>query len=248
MGLSPIKEGQEKFLKNTFHKVTVVNEAQLYTVTGSPTGGTFKFTAEGQETAAIAYNASAATKQAIMEALSTIGTGNYAGSGSSGGPWTGTWIGALAGTPIPLVTLTNNSLTGGTSPSVTIARTTAGAGTPPQFYYIGLSQQTRATLGESVALSAIQETAGTGYKRQRVKSNSSEWVDLYTGGFWQVTSKEVDFAATAGDWTIARSLFVCDQETGSAGKLVDVRDITAITIGNGQTQSFKIVLPFKATA
>jgi len=248
MGLSPIKEGQEKILKNTFHKVTLVNEAQLYTVTGSPTGGTFKLTFEGQETGTIAYNAAAATVQSALEALTTIGSGNVSVSGSAGGPWTATFIAVLQGTPIPLPTLSNNSLTGGSSPSVTIAQTTPGVGTIPQFYYLGLSQQTRATLGETLALSAIQEVTGTGYKRQRVKTNSSEWVDLYTGGFWQVTSKEVDFTAGAGDWTIARSLFVCDQETGTAGKLIDVRDITPITIGNGQTQSYKLVEPFKNTA
>ncbi len=248
MGLSPIKEGQEKFLKNTFHRVVVVNEQQSLTVTGSPGGGTFKVTAEGQETAAIAYNAAAATVQSALEALSTIGSGNVSVSGSAGGPWTVTWIVTLAGCPIPLLTLSNNSLTGGSSPTVAIAQVANGAGTPPQFYYVGLSQATRTTLGETVALSAITEVTGTGYSRQRVKNNSSEWVDLYTGGFWQVTSMQVDFSATAGDWTIASSIFITDAPTGSTGYLIEVRDITPITIGNGQTQSFQIVLPFKATA
>ena len=248
MGLSPIKEGQEKFLKNTFHKVVGVNEEQLLTVTGSPAGGTFKLTAEGQETVSIAYNAAAATVTSALETLSTIGSGNVSTTGSAGGPWTVEWIGDLAATPIPLMTLSTNALTGGSSPSVTIAQTTNGAGTIPQFYYIGLSQSTRTTLGETVALSGITETTGTGYSRQRVKTTSAEWVDLYTGGYWQVTSMQVDFSATAGDWTIASSIFITDAQTGTTGYLIDVRDITPITIGNGQTQSFQIVLPFKATA
>jgi hypothetical protein len=250
MGLSPIKEGQEKFLKNTFHKIaTQLNEQQLLTVTGSPGGGSFKLTAEGVESASIAYNAAAGTVESTLEALSTIGSGQLNVTGSAGGPWTVEWDGTyLRSTPIPLLTLTTNALTGGSSPSVSISRSQAGAGSIPQFYYIGLSQSTRTTLGETVALSAINETTGTGYSRQRVKNNATEWVDLYTGGYWQVTSLEVDFTATAGDWTIARSIFITDAQSGSTGYLIDVRDITAVTVGNGQTYSYKIVEPFKATA
>lgn len=248
MGLSPIKGGQEKFLKNTFHRVFVVNEQQLITVTGSPGGGTFKLTGEGQETVSIAYNASSGTVQSALEGISTIGSGNISVSGSAGGPWTAEWIDELAGCPIPLLTLSTNALTGGSSPSVTISQVQNGAGTPPQYYYVGLSQSTRTTLGETVVLSGITEVTGTGYSRQRVKNNATEWVDLYTGGFWQVTSKQVDFSATAGDWTIARSIFITDAPSGSTGYLIDVRDVTSFTLGNGQTQSFQIVEPFKNTA
>lgn len=50
------------------------NEVQ--TVTIDATGGTFTTTFGGQTTSAVAYNASAATYQAALEALSTIGSGN----------------------------------------------------------------------------------------------------------------------------------------------------------------------------
>lgn len=57
------------------------NEKQRVTVTGSPTGGTFTLTYSGQTTAAIAYNASVATVQAALEALSNIAVGDIFVSG-----------------------------------------------------------------------------------------------------------------------------------------------------------------------
>lgn len=104
------------------------NEVQTATVGGTPTGGTFKLSYRGAVTAAIAYNAAAATVQAALEALRTIGTGNVTVSGSAGGPYTITFVGALAGVNAILIQRADNSLTGGTSPDVTIVQTTAGAG------------------------------------------------------------------------------------------------------------------------
>lgn len=50
--------------------------------------GTFGLTFNGQETAQIAYNASAATVQSALRAVSTIGSPNATVSGSAGGPYT----------------------------------------------------------------------------------------------------------------------------------------------------------------
>ena len=47
------------------------------------TGGTYTLTWRGQTTSAIAYNASAATIQSALEALSTVGAGNVSVAGSS---------------------------------------------------------------------------------------------------------------------------------------------------------------------
>ena len=104
------------------------DEVQTATVSGTPTGGTFKLSYRGAITAAIAYNAAAATVQAALEALRTIGTGNVTVSGSAGGPYTITFVGALAGVNAILIQRADNSLTGGTSPDVTIVQTTAGVG------------------------------------------------------------------------------------------------------------------------
>jgi len=74
-------------LPGTEHRVTVTDA----------TGGTFTLTYGGATTAAIAYNATAATLKTRLEALATIGAGNVVVTGNAGGPWTVTFGGTLAG-------------------------------------------------------------------------------------------------------------------------------------------------------
>lgn len=103
------------------------NEQQTVTLGNSPTGGTFTLTFAGQTTAAIAYNATAATVKARLEALSTIGSGNVNVSGSAGGPYTVDFVGSLADTNVPAMTADASSLTGeGDPPTVTIATPQSG--------------------------------------------------------------------------------------------------------------------------
>jgi hypothetical protein len=103
----------------------VTNEVQTVTITGGPTGGTFTLTWSGQTTAAIAYNATAAAVQTALEALSNIAPGDVVVTGNAGGPYTLTWGGTQLGEDVAAPTATA-SFTGGTSPGVTIATTTAG--------------------------------------------------------------------------------------------------------------------------
>jgi hypothetical protein len=63
------------------------------TITGTPTGGTFTLTFNGQTTSGIAYNAAASAVQSALVALSTVGAGNATVSGSAGGPYTVTFTG-----------------------------------------------------------------------------------------------------------------------------------------------------------
>jgi hypothetical protein len=100
------------------------NEAQTVTVTGSPTGGTFTLTYSGQTTTAIAYNASALVVQQRLFALSNIEEGQVSVTGSNGGPFTVTFSGAV---DVAQMTATA-SLTGGSTPGVTVATATAGGG------------------------------------------------------------------------------------------------------------------------
>ena len=103
-------------------------EVQAVTITGTPTGGTYTLTYSGQTTAAIPYNATAAQVRIALEALSNIGAGNVT---TSGGPHPGTAVnvtftGALANTNVAQMTASSASLTGGTSPTVTVTTSTAG--------------------------------------------------------------------------------------------------------------------------
>lgn len=103
----------------------VTNEVQTLTVTGGPTGGTFTITWSGQTTSSLAYNATAAQVQTALEALSNIAPGDVVVTGNAGGPWTLTWGGTQLGEDVAAPT-TTESFTGGTSPDITIATTTAG--------------------------------------------------------------------------------------------------------------------------
>lgn len=105
------------------------SEVQSVTVTGAPTGGTYTLTWSGQTTAAIPFNATAAQVKAALEALSNINAGDVvvAGGPHPGTAMTVTFIGRFMGDDQPQMTATG-SLTGGSSPAVAIATSTAGGG------------------------------------------------------------------------------------------------------------------------
>lgn len=79
------------------------------------TGGTFTMTYSGQTTAATAFNATAATIQTNLEALSNIAVGEVLVSGNVGGPFTILFQGTLADVNVPQITLGVGSLTGGSA-------------------------------------------------------------------------------------------------------------------------------------
>lgn len=104
------------------------NEVQTATVTGSPTGGTFTLTFGGETTNPIAYNAAAATVQAELLDFDVFNPGDLTVTGSAGGPYTVTFGGDFAATDVDALTASGAGLTGGTTPDVTIATSTAGTG------------------------------------------------------------------------------------------------------------------------
>lgn len=105
------------------------NETQSVTITGVPTGGTFTLTYSGQTTAAIPYNANAAVVQGALNDLSNIRVGDVTVTGADGGPYTVLFTGSFRGTDVAAMTASGASLTGGTSPGVTIATVQAGSST-----------------------------------------------------------------------------------------------------------------------
>ena len=139
-----------------------VNEVQTITIGGAPTGGTFTLNYDGQPTTAIAYNATAATVQAALIALSNLAPGDVTVTGTAGGPWTVTFGGARAGINVPQITAVSTALTGGTSPTVTVATTTQGGGgtvrgyaapevnTDPTPFGVGLEIWTNAMVDNAV--------------------------------------------------------------------------------------------------
>mgnify|MGYP007122130272 CR=1 FL=1 len=106
------------------------NEVQTITVSGTPTGGTFITRVLGQDVS-LAYNSSSGAAQtAINAALAVLGTGHtvtVTGGALPGAALTVTFSGAqVSARDIPLMTLTTNSLTGGTTPTAAYATTTPG--------------------------------------------------------------------------------------------------------------------------
>ena len=107
--------------------VNGTNEQQTITINGGPTGGTFKLSFEGNTSAAIAYNATAAALQAILEAMGTIGVGSVLVTGNAGGPYTAVFQGNLGKLALSqLLVLAVNSLIGGAAPTVAMAQTVPG--------------------------------------------------------------------------------------------------------------------------
>lgn len=104
------------------------SEVQTLTITGTPTGGTFKIQFRGRRTAAIAYNAAAAAVQAALEALPSLGSGQVTCGGGAlpGTPVTITFAGTQAARAQPLATVVESALTGGTTPAAAITETTPG--------------------------------------------------------------------------------------------------------------------------
>lgn len=98
------------------------SEVQTVTITGSPTGGSFTLTYAGQTTGAIAYNAAATAVQSALRALSNMPESGVSVTGSAGGPYTVTFA---DGANVAQMTATS-SLTGGTTPGVTVATSTEG--------------------------------------------------------------------------------------------------------------------------
>lgn len=108
--------------------VNGTSEVQTLTITGTPTGGTFKLEFKGQRTAAIAYNASAANVVTALVALSTIGAGGVTASGGAlpGTPVVITFAAGNAARAQPNITVQEAAFTGGTAPAAAIAETTPG--------------------------------------------------------------------------------------------------------------------------
>ena len=100
------------------------NEVQTLTITGTPTGGTYRLAFRGAETTDLAYNALAAAIQTALQALPTIGAGNALVTGT--GPWTVSFAAGLAGENQPLIALVRNNLTGGTTPTLAVTEATRG--------------------------------------------------------------------------------------------------------------------------
>lgn len=129
------------------------DEQQTVAITGGPTGGTFTLTFDGQTTAAIAFDATAAAVQTALEALSNVDVGEVS---ASGGPLPGTGVvvefrNGLGGQDVAAMTGDGTLLTGGAAPAVTVTETRKGGQSGPGSH---AGHVTTAVLGSAGALLA----------------------------------------------------------------------------------------------
>lgn len=125
--------GLKVIVTETTPGVTATNEVQSISLTGSPHGGTATLTYDGQTTSSLAYNASAATVQTALEALSNLAPGDVV---CTGGPWPAaivlTFGGTLAATNVVALTgtssLNNGTVTETSLSPITQTVTTANSG------------------------------------------------------------------------------------------------------------------------
>lgn len=120
---------QDRSLLDTYIGTNIVadgaNETQSVTITGTPTGGTFTLTWDGQTTANIAYNATAADVQSALRALSNMPESGVTVTGGPG-PGTAYTVAFTDGRNVSQMTASGAGLTGGTTPAVTVATVTGG--------------------------------------------------------------------------------------------------------------------------
>jgi hypothetical protein len=140
------------------------NEVQTVTITGTPAGGTWKLAYRGQATSALAHNISGANLQIALRALGLIGADGVSVSGN--GPYVVTFQGRLGKLAVPLLTLHTNSLTGGTSPTVTIVETTPG---------VTATARTAAT-----GAVLVRSDTGAVYVNQSATSLAPNWVQAFS--------------------------------------------------------------------
>lgn len=163
-----------------------VNEVEQITVAGGPSGGTFTLTFNAQTTAAIAYDATAATVLAALEGLATPVPGDFSVVGNAGGPWVVTFTGAYEKTNVTEITGDGTNLTGGGTQDLTIAHVTLPTGpnwwSDPENWMANVAKAAGDTIifeNSSVScLYGIEDDAATQFLRLEEKASYTGHIGL----------------------------------------------------------------------
>lgn len=176
---------------------TTTNEVQTLTTTGTPTAGTFRLGFRGALSGTIPFNATSAQVQSALIAMPTIGTGNVT---CGGGPLptgvTITFTGVLAGQNIESLTVENNLLTGGTTPTAVIAVTTQGAG---QYDALtGWTDLGATKTGVQIVRNNAEETFDVDQIYGDIASEPTSWEMNVGTALAEMTMETLDLAWEAG--------------------------------------------------
>lgn len=180
------------------------NETQVVTLPGSPTGGTFTLTFQGQTTAAIAYDASTSSVASALEALSNIGSGDVTVTGSAGS-WTVEFTSALAATDLGQMSGNGTNLTGGS-----VAVSTTQAAVPNENEQVLLTMSASVTSGTFTLTYDSSESTDIAYNATSAAVKSALEATASIG------SGDVNVSGPAGGpWLIEFTGSLAGQDTGA---------------------------------
>lgn len=214
-------------------EIVGTNEVQsLALTTGGTLGGTYTLAFGGAATGNIAFNATAATVQAALEGLATVGTNNVLVSGTtpttSGGTLTITFRNALGKQNVAAIVPDATNLTG-TTPGAAITTGTAGSGTANEVQVVyasgTVSGGTFTITYSGQTTSALDYNATTAAVQTALEALSN------------LAPGDVVVTGTAGTRYILTF----------GGTLVNT-DVSAVTIGNGSITGGGSYLVATATA
>jgi hypothetical protein len=121
-------DGNARGLAPVYGIYLSTNEVQTVTITGTPAGGNFTLTFQGQTTGNILFSANAAAVQTALEALSNIDPGDVlvTGGPGPGTPYVVEFRGQYGQVNVTQMTAAH-TFTGGSSPAIAVTTTTPGA-------------------------------------------------------------------------------------------------------------------------
>jgi hypothetical protein len=143
---------------------SAVDEVQEVTVAAAE--GTFTLAFRGDETAAIPFNAPAATVQADLQALPSIGAGNVTVTGGPGDatgtkPYVLTFTGALGGVDTGEILTNGEQLAGGTATDTVTTKGAAGGALELNVYNVGAAPSTgQVTVTDTLPAGVLATRAG----------------------------------------------------------------------------------------
>ena len=226
------------------------NEVQTISMVNTPTGGTFRLTYDEETTDTIDYNASAATIQTKLLALTNIPSG---GVSCSGGPLPGTPVvvtfqGALSYTDVPLMTANSDALTG---INASVTTDTEGGNSlrnkVVHYYKFEENPSTDAFSGDTIYAIDSLESGTTNDKLYEEPTDSSNRLSYSTAGgilggcIANTSGHDVCMRSVSGvaeyDETTAFSLSIWVKPTGSFSSEQDL-----IIMGPGSIKDYGLYI------
>lgn len=211
---APITQAFPTQISDVLALAAVTGTSDVQTITSTGTGGTFTITKDGATTGPIAFNATAATIQTALQALSTIGSGNVTCTGGpvSTTPVVCTFAAALANATETLMTVNNASLTGGTA---TIAHTTVG--TPAYSLYdakAGWTDLGATKNGITIAINNTEETFDIDQQLGIISSAPTSWTCTVGSSLAESTPERMQIAWQGSAITVDAVPTIPEQEFG----------------------------------